>query len=57
MRDETPKVKALRLAGECDHYLLFTNRKLGAPKEKAVVRDLRKKTGVSSAAQLFEGRS
>ncbi len=45
VRDETPKVEALRLAAGCDNYLLFTNRKLGAPKEKEIASDLRKKTG------------
>ncbi len=52
VRDETPKVKKLRLAGECENYLLFTNRKLSAPKEKALARDLRQNTGVANVAIL-----
>ena len=53
LRQEAPKVGALRQAGRCDNYLLFTNRKLGALKEDELVGDLRrKKTGVANVAIL-----
>ncbi len=52
VKKEAPKVAALRQAGRCDNYLLFTNRKLGALKEDELVGDLRQKTGVGNVAIL-----
>ncbi len=52
LKKEAPKVAALRQAGRCDNYLLFTNRKLGALKEDELVGDLRKKTGMANVAIL-----
>jgi tetratricopeptide (TPR) repeat protein len=52
LRDEVPRVCALRAAGECDNYILFTNRKLTAQKEEELTEYLRSETSVSNIAIL-----
>ncbi|MCP3960757.1 MAG: tetratricopeptide repeat protein [bacterium] len=52
LKTEAPKVAALRQAGRCDNYLLFTNRKLGAVIEGKLVKELRQETGVGNVAIL-----
>ncbi|MHB1195147.1 MAG: ABC-three component system protein [Longimicrobiales bacterium] len=49
---EIPRVHALREAGECDHYLLFTNRRLPAGVEERIRREIRAETGVENVAVL-----
>jgi hypothetical protein len=52
MKAEAPKVAEHRRKGRCDCYLLFTNRKLTAPREEKLVAKLRQETGVPNVAIL-----
>jgi hypothetical protein len=52
LRAEAPKVAAHRRKSRCDCYVLFTNRKLTAPREEKLVEDLRQQTGVPNVAIL-----
>lgn len=49
---EIPRIKALRLLGEVDNYLLFTNRKLGGRQEPALTEKIRNGTGVTNVALI-----
>jgi Tetratricopeptide repeat/NB-ARC domain len=51
-KPEAAKVAALRDEGQCDCYILFTNRKLGSLTEKKLVGQLRQETGVPNVAIL-----
>jgi Tfp pilus assembly protein PilF len=51
-KPEAAKVAALRDEGQCDCYILFTNRKLGSLTEKKLVGELRQETGVPNVAIL-----
>jgi tetratricopeptide (TPR) repeat protein len=50
LRNEISRMRALRSAGECDNYVLFTNRKLTAGKERELTAYLREETGVPNVA-------
>lgn len=49
---EVDKIAKLRARGECDGYLLFTNRKLSAPQAEALVTRIRQATGLEQVAIL-----
>ena len=49
---EIPKIKVLRDGGECDVYMIFTNRKLSAGAEAELVPYIKVGTGVPNAAIL-----
>lgn len=48
LSEEVPRIKALRDAGQVDHYLLFSNRRLGAIADEQVTQRLITETGVPS---------
>jgi hypothetical protein len=50
LKKERPRVEALATAGEIDHYLLFTNRRLTAGTEKKTRTDLERIPKIKSAA-------
>jgi hypothetical protein len=52
VKAESPRVAAHRRKGRCNCYLLFTNRKLTAPREEKLVGELRQQTGVPKVAIL-----
>ena len=49
---EIPKIKKLREGGECDVYMIFTNRKLSAGAEADLVNFIKAGTGVPNVAIL-----
>jgi hypothetical protein len=52
LKKEIPKIAKLRAAGECDAYMVFTNRKLSAGTEEDLVKFIKTGTGVANAAVL-----
>ncbi len=52
LKKEIPKIKALRDGGECDAYMIFTNRKLTGIKESELVNYLSVTTQVPKIAIL-----
>lgn len=48
LSEEVPRIKALRDAGQVDHYLLFSNRRLGAIANEQITQRLITETGVPS---------
>lgn len=52
LKPEIPKVKKLRVGGECDVYLIFTNRKLSAGAEAELVKFIKVGTSVPNVAIL-----
>ncbi len=49
MKLERPRIKALVVAKELDHYLLFTNRRITGIKEASLTKDLKKLRGIKTA--------
>lgn len=50
LSEEIPKVKRLVTSGELDHYLLFSNRRLGAQADAAIRARIEGQTGVKSVS-------
>jgi hypothetical protein len=48
LSEEIPRIKALRDADQLDHYLLFSNRRLGAIANEQITRRLTQETGAFS---------
>jgi hypothetical protein len=40
LKDEHPKIKRLAISGICDHYLVFTNRKLTGGADEKLIKEL-----------------
>jgi hypothetical protein len=53
--DEIPKINALRMAKELDHYMLFSNRKLTAGADQAIRSHLSKKCDVVDSSIFLVG--
>jgi hypothetical protein len=49
MKLERPRIKALVVARELDHYLLFTNRRITGIKDASLTKDLKKVRGIKTA--------
>lgn len=52
LKPEIIKILELRIAGECDVYMLFTNRKLSAGTEADLIKHIKDGTGVPNVAVL-----
>lgn len=51
-KEEIPKIKRLKAAGDIDHYLIFTNRKYSGVSGEKLIKHIQRETGVDNVVIL-----